>query len=971
VSISEIQESITLQGHEELILDDQSFVPRLESGRVSVYLVRIVNGQPSGQHHYLTMCRPGDVMLARPIKVNDEEYALVISAIETSEVVNIGASNESWHDKSTITGCLAWASRLCKALGEGVTASYTEKPQPDGRIHLSSGQHFRIDGNTTKLVGLNAGELYLFGDGHLAVSPGVQIPVTTAVWFRAFDSVEGRVTESTTENSAALIDGTVELSRLFILRSVAVQLDANQRELQRLEELSELEASQRRGALDHLSVDKDERKQPLSNRNPLLAALELVGRETGSKLRPTSRIPEGLPSHQVVPFLARAAGTRVRKVRLAGAWWKQDGGCLLAFRESDHAPVVLVTRRSFWGLARHYEMVDVQTGSAGRVTAENEETLERDAWEFVCPLPVSVNNLSIVQLNEFSFKPFLPDMLTMFGLSLISGIFGLLMPVANRLMMDDVIPNANRDLLVDLSIGLTAMSISLFLFSLAQGIISLRVKTAMTARLQSSVIDRLLKLPNRFFRKYSSGDLLNRSMMISEISTGFSNTLLNALFSAISTIMLLVVCFHYAKPLAWIALFSAIITTLVTVPFSFMIRKRALKLEIESGDLYGFIVQMIAGVAKLQTAGAENRAFHQWAKRYGSQLNLGNKVQLLSHWSSLINMLIQSLSTAAVYYLAGEMVRTSKEMQAISPLVPPVLTIGMFFAFQGAFTSVVGGVSSFFQTFIQVHQLLAKRDLVRPILEEPLDGGTERGDPGRLNGRLSANNIVFRYHEDGPLILNSVSVDAHPGEFIAFCGPSGSGKSTLLKLMLGFEAPESGQVLFDGRDLAGLDMSAVRRQIGVVLQHGRLNAGPIFELISGANNLTLEEAWEAAEDAGFAEDIRQMPMQMHTMLPEGATTLSGGQRQRLLIARALATNPSILVFDEATSALDNRTQEIVSKSLARRQVTRVVVAHRLSTIRDADQIYVLDQGEVIESGSYDELFEQKGLFWELASRQIV
>jgi ATP-binding cassette subfamily C protein len=216
-----------------------------------------------------------------------------------------------------------------------------------------------------------------------------------------------------------------------------------------------------------------------------------------------------------------------------------------------------------------------------------------------------------------------------------------------------------------------------------------------------------------------------------------------------------------------------------------------------------------------------------------------------------------------------------------------------------------------------------------------------------------------------------VSFHVKAGEFVAFVGPSGSGKSTVLRLLLGFEEPESGAIYFDGQELAGLDLQAIRSQIGVVLQNGRLMSGDIFTNIVGSSLATIDDAWEAARMAGLDLDVKRMPMGMHTVVSEGGGTLSGGQRQRLMIARALLRRPTVLFFDEATSALDNRTQAIVGESLDRLHATRIVVAHRLSTIMHADQIYVMEGGRIVERGNYGELMENKGLFSELAKRQLV
>jgi ABC-type bacteriocin/lantibiotic exporter with double-glycine peptidase domain len=258
----------------------------------------------------------------------------------------------------------------------------------------------------------------------------------------------------------------------------------------------------------------------------------------------------------------------------------------------------------------------------------------------------------------------------------------------------------------------------------------------------------------------------------------------------------------------------------------------------------------------------------------------------------------------------------------------------------------------------------------KPILHETPEIDVNKADPGKLSGKLELEHVCFRYKADGPWNLDNVSIKAEAGEFIAFVGPSGSGKSTIIRLLLGFDTPELGTVYFDGQDLSGLDTSAIRRQLGVVLQNGRINSASIFENISGGALVTIDEAWEAARMAGFADDIQAMPMGMHTVISEGGTNLSGGQRQRLLIARSLVLKPKVLIFDEATSALDNRTQAIVSESLDKLRVTRVVIAHRLSTIKNADRIYVIEAGRVVQQGSYDELASQEGLFANLMARQM-
>jgi len=290
-------------------------------------------------------------------------------------------------------------------------------------------------------------------------------------------------------------------------------------------------------------------------------------------------------------------------------------------------------------------------------------------------------------------------------------------------------------------------------------------------------------------------------------------------------------------------------------------------------------------------------------------------------------------------------------------------------AFHAAFGLFLSGATSLSTTLIDVLEITTLWERARPIVEAAPEVHTGQGDPGRLTGTLALEHVTFRYREHGPLILDDVSLHAAPGEFIALVGPSGSGKSTLLRLLLGFETPEAGAVYYDGQELSRLDVRAVRRQVGSVLQQSTLMAGTIFEHIAGSALITHEDAWEAVRAAGLVEDIAALPMGLHTFVSEGGSNLSGEQRQRLLIARTLVGKPAIVLFDEATSALDNRTQAVVTASLERLQVTRVVIAHRLSTIQSADRIYVLAGGRVVQQGTFAELTRHAGLFAELMARQ--
>ena len=421
---------------------------------------------------------------------------------------------------------------------------------------------------------------------------------------------------------------------------------------------------------------------------------------------------------------------------------------------------------------------------------------------------------------------------------------------------------------------------------------------------------------------------------------------------------------YYNAQLALVAIAVAVVNIAVTLFAFFVSRRKMIPLQEISGEISGLTVQLIGGVTKLRVSGAEERAFAYWSKKFGQQLKLMLSTETLEDVVTLFNTMLPTVSSIAIYAIAVSLiVKAQAEGQT-------GFSTGTFLAFNSAFGTFVSGVTGLSGTIIKLMEVNVIWERVKPILEAKPEVDEDQTDPGRLRGGVKLDRVSFRYREDGPLTLDKVTIEAKAGEFIALVGPSGSGKSTTIRLLLGFEQPEEGTLFYDGQDLSGLDIWAVRRQLGVVLQNGRINSASIFENISSGALVTMDECWEAARMAGFAQDIEEMPMGMHTVISEGGTNLSGGQRQRLLISRALVLKPRILIFDEATSALDNRTQAIVSESLEQLNVTRIVIAHRLSTIRKADRIYVMAAGQVLQQGNFEELIAQPGMFADLMSRQV-
>jgi NHLM bacteriocin system ABC transporter ATP-binding protein len=682
----------------------------------------------------------------------------------------------------------------------------------------------------------------------------------------------------------------------------------------------------------------------------LLAAAGAVGQALDIEICPPAPSEDLDRLQNPLEAIARASRVRIRRVTLTNRWWEKTSEPLLSY--SGEQAIALLPK------GNTYEAYDPSQKTRIAVDAAFANTLEPTAYTFYRPFPAV---LKAVKLLQFALRGRKKDAVLIVFMGIAMTLLGMFTPQATGILIDHAIPDANRNLLVQVALGLVATALGSTVFQWVQAIALLRMETAMDSDIQAALWDRLLKLPSTFFRDYTTGDLSSRVSSVSQIHQILSGTILKTMFSGLFSVMNLGLLIFYNSTLALLAIAIALVYIAITVTSGVLTLRKMRPLLEQQGLLLGTMVQMINGVPKLRVAGAEARAFAYWGNQYRQQLRLVLSTQQIEDILAAINSILPPLTNVLIFCAATQMLQKQDG----------TFSIGTFFAFNAAFGSFIGGASSLSKTVVDVLNIVPLWQRAQPILEATPEVDSEKSDPGKLSGQFAVDGVTFRYHPEGQPILKDISLRAEPGEFIAVVGPSGSGKSTLFRLLLGFEQPEAGRVLYDGQDLAGLDVHGVRRQLGVVLQNGRLNSASIFDNIVGNSLTTLEEAWEAADRAGFAEDIQAMPMGMHTVVSEGGSNLSGGQRQRLQIARALALKPKILLFDEATSALDNRTQAVVSASLDLLKVTRIAIAHRLSTIRNADRIYVLENGRIAQEGGFTQLAQQKGLFAQLIARQTL
>ena len=683
----------------------------------------------------------------------------------------------------------------------------------------------------------------------------------------------------------------------------------------------------------------------------LSSACRLVGAELGLSLGRGARRGAASSSDPVAD-VARAAAVRVRRVLLEDRWWKSDSGPLLGRTEGGNRRWVALLPTP----SGSYAVCDPVDGARRPVTDAAASALAPLAYTFYRSLPAAA--LTLRDVLRFGVHGCRRDLWLVVLLGLAGGALGLVTPVATGALFNSIIPGAERDQLVQITLILLACACATGMFELVRRFALARVDGRMGAALQAAVWDRLLSLPPRFFRPYSAGDLAVRAMGVDAMRQTLSGATVTAALGGVFSLFNFGLLFHYGGALAWWATGLLAVAGGVTLFIGYCQLRLQRRIAPLRARTSGLVLQLLTGISKLRVAAAESYAFAQWARLFGLQRRLQFRSRTVVNWLRVFNAVFPTLSLLVIMAAAT----------AGGNAVPAIRT-GDYLAFSAAFGACMAAMLSMSTALLEALGVVPIYENARPILEAEPEVHAAGGDPGTLEGSVEVHHVTFHYQPDLPPALQDVSFSVRPGEFAAFVGPSGSGKSTLLRVLLGFEEPDAGSVYFDGQDFSRLDVQAVRSQIGVVLQSGRIMAGDFFTNIVGSTAHTLDDAWEAARMAGLAEDIEAMPMGMHTVVSEGAGTLSGGQRQRLLIARAIVSKPRIVFFDEATSALDNRTQAVVSESLARLNATRIVIAHRLSTIRNASRLYVMERGRLVESGGYDELIAADGPFAALARRQ--
>jgi NHLM bacteriocin system ABC transporter ATP-binding protein len=938
-----------LDGRHPVLLNRRGRAMHVVSGHVDLFAVGFLGDKPETARHHLFRIEPGEIFADVFDVADDSEIRTIAVGGGNAETLQMRCADCS--DEAI----KLWLARLSTLIAGPNPGWDMQEATNLIAVEMKPGERRRGPARNVVWLSVTAGSARLMGR-EPAYQPGSPpIPLSAGMWLVAGESgcTLGNGGQPT---GPALHDVIDHFHRCAAACIREILRESKGLESQRLIRRGELTRSRAADMFDRLSAiiirpsDQIETSVDVSE-DRLLAACRTATRDLQiSILAPPTR-SSTQPTFNDIVEIARASRLRVRRIQLRRDWWLRDAGSMVGWYGAQREPVALVR------ISGRYIMIGPEAAARRPVNREVAQELDPEAAAFYPTLPSST--LRLRDLLFFSLQHVRGDVTRIALAVAFIGLLSLVTPLITQALVSSVIPRTEVDQLVFCALALTVVAIASAGVQLMEGVAMLRLEGLVDWRLQAAVIDRLLKLPASVFREYTVGDFVSRALGIDAVRRILTGQTLRSLMAGLFCWFSILLMLIYDARLALIALALLFIRAILIVGTS------ALRIYHEThqfnlqGKVEGFVLQLLASIGKLRVAAAGGRALAVWSRLFSAQKRHFIASQRAANALALFEGSFPTVATLILFAYASW---TRSVLLA---------DIGAFFAFLAAFGQSMAGVGMWANGISASLVAIPHITRIRPLVTAQAEISDERKAPGELTGAVEFSRVTFRYVAGGPPVADNVSLRIAPGEYVAIVGPSGSGKSSLFRLLLGFEKPESGAVFLDGKALDTLDVSAVRRQLGVVLQNGRLATGSIYENICGGLPLPLEQAWAAARMAGLDADIRMMPMGMHTAIAEGVNTLSGGQRQRIMIARAVARRPRILLFDEATSSLDNRSQAVVSDSLGALNVTRIVIAHRLSTVRQADRIIVLTEGKVTQTGTFAELSGAKGTFADFARRQLL
>jgi len=931
----------------------------VEKGRINLFFAKQLPDGRSGARYHVCTVGPGEIVSVdfgdkdeRLLALGEQDTAVrIISIAELLDLYK--QSSEAGKVVDHALG--VWFSKIVKSLVGGSLLGQTGACiLPDQTVSLTADTVFVTAPGSIVWVPLSPKIMYFDATGESTWGEGTYVPVTSSVWAKttAACDVLGCTTAELKDPAACLQKFHRRCSRMLIERMHQTSLQENEHIDLKFKKNAD-DFSRKLEKFSFLLKKEKKQKVETEKYEPVVQAVKLVADALGQKIR---ILPDKGYSddYDGIAEVARDANMRCRRIRLEADWYRHDIGNFCSFMDvgdDTSVPVALIRKGNV------YTVINAVTLGITAVDDTNAGKILSDGMMLYKSLPDRA--LGLKDIFVFSLHNLKPEIGLYFLLTLLMAGFGLLLTKMTQIFYDEIIPQAAKTQMVSAAVLLFSAEIINIIFAVSQSFIQLRCQIIMGTSLDSAIWDRLLKLPVHFFRNYTSGDLAERSMMPNNILKVLFGGTIASVVSGIFALVYFVQMSFLNKKLAVTAVWLTLCIMAVTAIVCYMeYRHNKIVMKLNS-RISGLLLQLVNGIAKLKITSAEQHAFGIWADKFyevKEERYKEGKIQLVS---DIIMPVFPLVSMMILFFIFPKAAKAS------------AMSTGTFLAFLALFQTFQGSLIGMTSSLTESLMVVPMFEQCKPILEEVPEVNESKVSAAKLSGNIEVQHINFRYAPDLPFVLKDVSLSAHPGEFIAIVGGSGSGKSTLLRILLGFEKAETGTVFYDNQEINTLDITSVRRQMGVVLQTSTVVQGSIFENIVGDYNLSMDDAWRAARMVDLEQTINDMPMGMQTLIPAGGDTLSGGQRQRIVIARAIIRKPPILFFDEASSALDNKSQAVVSHSLESLHVTRIVIAHRLSTIIHADRIYVLQDGVMRESGTYEELMSNKSYFYQLASRQTI
>lgn len=891
--------------------------------------------------------------------------ALSIDRIQSYLLNNIEAKTAFFSDMGS------WINALQSIFNKYHLYSINSHLQENAPTTLQKGEtlvipHYKYieEKNSIPWVRILKGEVNVLNIESIILTAGENIyPLSPSEWLKANvneTQIEIFNEEYNTDNYDRFWQGFLSFQRIIIQ---VISHDISQQNLKD-QETSSIKIEKENESLDLalrelgsvLNLNEISAESPSSQ--PLIRACQLVGHAIQQTfVEPSSTKAKNVTER--IYEIAVASDAHYRQVLLTPNWWNQDNGPLLGFIADKHVkPLALLTN-----IPGKYRMANPEKGEIQSVDARTAQSIDSKAMMFYRAFPKKAILLGKDILN-FCLHGRIRDYWTILLFGFLGILVSLFLPISNQLIFDEVIPYLDKTSFFYIFIALIAMFASMSLFSITREYAILRAETYLNHDVEVALWERMLKLPTQFFRRYTIGNLILRIFSVKELRRMISGQVIRIALSTVFSLVFLIVMIYYSPILTLVGVGIVSIGLIIsTIGFLFSQKLELANQEIK-GQINGKVLQMIYGLSKIRTNGAENRIFASWVKDMIQSQRLNLRIGTATNVVKVTNNTLDLLKFLIIFIVILHLMQTKNSMGEVF-----ALSIGSYLAFNAAFATFSSNISEFSSVMMEMIGVYPLWMRSKVILNEPIESSADKVSPEVLKGDLRIEHLSFRYDRSSAPVINNLSLNASPGEFIGIVGPSGCGKSTLIRLLVGFETPEQGAIFYDGKDLATLDLRAVRSQMGTILQNSMIIDGTIYDNIAMGNLATEEEVLAAAKMAGLMGDLNELPMGLRTYLTAGGPILSGGQRQRVLLARAFLAKPSIMFWDEATNALDNQSQDGIIKNLEKLDITRIVVAHRFSTIQHADRIYVMDRGKIIDTGTYKELSSRPGLFTDMLSLQ--